>query len=236
MDFTEVRTGGVLGGQLLHQTIEDMHKAVLRNEIASLTDGNIIAWFRENYFLLSKSQRTYLQETQQQSLLKQILRYRDNQSERWHLIREAEVDVSLVKEDYILKGTIDLIEGENGAVELIDFKSGNKPDVNSTDPKTRQLLTQYRRQLEVYAHLVEQRTGYTVSKMHLYYPKEEDGSPYVTFGSNKDNIGYTIATFDQVVSKIEKKDYDMTNTVKSEKQCGDCDMRYHCNPRTYSTK
>lgn len=233
LEFMEVRTGGVLGGSLLHQTIEDIHKAVLKNETDSLTDINITNWFNENYYLLSKSQRSYIHQAQQDSLLRQILRYRDNQSNRWHLIKEAEVDVSLVKEDYILKGTIDLIEGENGTVELIDFKSGSKPDVNSLEPKTKQLLAQYRRQLEIYAHLVEERTGHKVSKMHLYYPKEEDASPYITFKSNKDNIQHTISVFDDVVNKIESKNYDMSHIIKSEKQCGDCDMRFHCNPKKY---
>ena len=234
LEFTEVRTGGVLGGSLLHQTIEDIHKAVLRNEVHTLTDVNITDWFNTNYYLLSKSQRSYLHEGQQKALLLQVLRYRDNQSNRWHLIKEAEVDVSLVKEDYILKGTIDLIEGENGTVELVDFKSGDKPELNSTTPKTIQMLNQYRRQLEIYAHLVEERSGQKVSKMHLYYPKEEeDSSPYITFKANKDNIQHTISIFDDVVHKIETKNYDMSCTPKSEKQCADCDMRFHCNPRQY---
>ena len=53
--------------------------------------------------------RSFLREEQQQAILKQILRYRDNNADKWHLIQEAEVDVSLVKDDYILKGTIDLV-------------------------------------------------------------------------------------------------------------------------------
>ena len=152
---------------------------------------------------------------------------------RWHIIKEAEVDVSLVKEDYILKGTIDLIRGENDTVELIDFKSGNKPDVNAQDPHTRNALDGFRRQLEVYAHLVEERTGHTVSKMHLYFPKEELGSPYITFRKDHSRIDDTIASFDKVVHKIEQKDFDITHIVKSEKQCGNCDMRYYCNPGQY---
>lgn len=234
LEFTEVRTGGVIGGSLLHQTIEDIHKAVLRNEVHTLTDENISNWFNENYHLLSNSQRTYLHEGQRKSLLSQIIRYRDNQSGKWHLIKEAEVDVSLVKEKYILHGTIDLIEGENGTVELIDFKSGDKPDINSNELKTKKLLAQYRRQLEIYAHLVEERTGNKVSKMHLYYPKEENSSPYITFKSNKDNIQHTISTFDEVVRKIERKEFYINPELKTEKQCGNCDMRYHCNPKQYN--
>ena len=72
LEFTEVRTGGVLGGSLLRQTIEDIHKAVLRNQVNTLTDENISNWFNENYYLLSKSQRSYLHEAQQKALLTPI--------------------------------------------------------------------------------------------------------------------------------------------------------------------
>jgi DNA helicase-2/ATP-dependent DNA helicase PcrA len=233
LEFVEVRTGGVLGGSLLHQTIEDIHKSVLKGEEHHLTDLNITEWFNTNYYLLSKQQRSYLHQSQIASLLKQILRYRDNNQHQWDRIKEAEVDVSLVKEGYILKGTIDLIKGVDNTVELIDFKSGDKPDINTTDPILRRRIQQYRRQLEVYAHLVEERTGQRVSKINLYYPKEEDGSPYISFPANKDFIANTIKSFDEVVSKIESMNYDLSHIVKSEKQCGGCDMRFHCNPKQY---
>jgi DNA helicase-2/ATP-dependent DNA helicase PcrA len=233
LEFIEVRQGAVIGGSLLHQTIEDIHKTVLRGDIAALTDANISQWFENNYYLLSKQLRSYLHQPQRDALLKQVLRYRDTNSNKWDRIKEAEVEVSLVKEDYILSGKIDLIKGENDTVELIDFKSGDKPDVNSTDPITVRTLTNYRRQLEVYAHLVEERTGYKVSNLHLYYPKEHDGIPTISFPYDKAIINKTITEFEQVVKKIEDQDYSMNKIVKSEKQCGDCDMRYHCNPLQY---
>ena len=234
LEFVEVRTGGVLGGSVLHQTIEDIHRAVLRDEIYKLTDDNIQKWFYRNYTLLAKQQRAQLHKAQIQSLLEQVLRYRDRNSNSWDKIKEAEVDVSLVKPNYVINGTIDLIKGENGSVELIDFKSGDKPDINSTDTYTVKILSQYRRQLEVYAHLVEQRTGHKVTKLHLYYTKEDQGNPYISFTANQQNVESTINGFEKVVNKIEQKKYDMSNTIKSEKQCGNCDMRYHCNPRHYT--
>jgi DNA helicase II / ATP-dependent DNA helicase PcrA len=69
--------------------------------------------------------------------------------------------------------------------------------------------------------------------MHLYYPKEESGSPYITFKFDKEQIQETIKTFDAVVAKIEAKDFDMSKTIKSEKLCSNCDMRFHCNPKHY---
>lgn len=229
LQFVEERKGSTLGGSLLHQTIEDIHKAVLRGEPETLTNENIESWFNTNYQLLVKQLHSYVAEAQRKAILHQVLNYRDQNVGQWHRIKEAEVDVSLVKEDYILKGKIDLIEGENGTVELVDFKSGEKPDVNTTDEYKRRILNQYRRQLEIYAYLIEQRYGHKVSAMHLYYPKEENGNPRITYRYNQGNIDNTIEAFEEVVHKIEKKDYSMEHHKRSEKHCSDCDLRFYCN-------
>lgn len=229
LQFVEERKGSTLGGSLLHQTIEDIHKAVLRGEPETLTNENIESWFNTNYQLLVKQLHSYVAEAQRKAILHQVLNYRDQNENQWHRIKEAEVDVSLVKEDYILKGKIDLIEGENGTVELVDFKSGEKPDVNTRDEYKRRILNQYRRQLEIYAYLIEQRYGHKVSAMHLYYPKEESGNPRITYRYNQGNIENTIEAFEEVVHKIEKKDYSMEHHKRNEKHCSDCDLRFYCN-------
>ncbi|MBE6290307.1 MAG: ATP-dependent helicase [Bacteroidaceae bacterium] len=229
LQFTEERKGSTLGGSLLHQTIEDIHKAVLRGEPETLTNGNIESWFNTNYQLLVKQLHSYLAEAQRNAILRQVLNYRDQNAGKWHRIKEAEVDVSLVKEDYILKGKIDLVEGENGTVELVDFKSGEKPDVNTTDEHKRKILNQYRRQLEVYAYLIEQRYGHKVSAMHLYYPKEESGNPRITYRYQAQNIENTIEAFDDVVKKIENKEFSMKGVRRNEKNCSECDLRFYCN-------
>lgn len=229
LQFVEERKGGTLGGSLLHQTIEDIHKAVLRGEQDTLTDANIESWFNTNYQLLVKQLHSYVAEPQRKVLLHQVLNYRDKNENLWHRIKEAEVDVSMVKEDYILEGKIDLIEGKNGTVELVDFKSGEKPDVNTNDEYKRKILNQYRRQLEVYAYLIEQRYGYNVSAMHLYYPKEENGNPRITYRYQQHNIDNTIEAFEEVVHKIEKKDFSMDGVLRNEKHCSNCDLRFYCN-------
>ncbi len=229
LQFVEERKGSTMGGSLLHQTIEDIHKAVLKGEQSTLTNENIEAWFNSNYQLLVKQMHTYLNEPQREAILRQVLRYRDKNAETWNRIKEAEVEVSLVKKDYILKGQIDLVEGEEGTVELVDFKSGDKPDVNTRDPHKKEILNQYRRQLEIYAYLVEQRYGLKVSSMHIYYPKEEEGNPRITFKYQKKNVDNTIESFEEVVHKIEKKDFSMEKVRRNEKHCSDCDLRFYCN-------
>ena len=222
LGFTPVRVSALLFGMLVHQTIEDIHKAALRHEESLITDDNISRWFDANYTSLSKSERSYLAEPQKNAALKQVLRYAERHSGSWDNIREAEVDVSLVKPDYIIEGKIDLIKGEGNTVELVDFKSEKKPDIF----KEHERIEQYRKQLQVYAHLVEERIGYKVSKMHLYYTGEEDGVPTISFPYQKTAVDATIQEFDDTVHKILRKDF--TQTTKSARICAECDFRYYC--------
>ncbi|MGG3189083.1 ATP-dependent DNA helicase [Priestia megaterium] len=224
-EFSPVRQGATLFGTLVHQTIEDIHKYAIRGEELKIKEGNVEDWFNANYNNLVKKERVYLAPQTQKAALKQVLQYVDKQNNDWSHIKDAEVDVSLVKENYILKGTIDLIRGENNTVEIIDFKSEKKPDLF----KEADMMYHYKRQLEVYAHLVEKRTGQQVSKMHLYYTGEEDSNPYVTFPKDIKAIGKTISAFDEIVKRIEDKDFLIKK--RPEKHCRNCDMRFYCNEK-----
>jgi DNA helicase-2/ATP-dependent DNA helicase PcrA len=212
----------MLFGMLVHQTIEDIHRAVLRKEEHLINADNIAGWFDSNYTSLTTSERTYLAEPQRNDALKQVLRYAERQDSSWGLIQQAEVDVSLVKPDYIIEGKIDLIKGESNTVELVDFKSEKKPDII----KNAEQLEHYRRQLQVYAHLVEERTGQKVSKMHLYYTGEEGGVPTISYPYQKTAIDATIAAFDDTVHKILRKEYGLR--ASSPKTCNSCDFRFYC--------
>lgn len=229
LDFTPVRRNAILFGTLVHQTIEDIHRTVLRQEEHRLSEDQVRAWFDTNYVQITRREHVYLAEAARHLAVKQVLGYYRRQHGDWSRIRQAEVDVSLVKEHYILTGKVDLITGENGTVELVDFKSERKPDVN--DPKDRDKLNQYKRQLEVYAHIVEQRTGQSISKTHLYYTSEESGNPYITFRRDGQATDQTIKTFDTVVSRIEARDFAIT--VRPPKLCKECDMRHYCDMKNW---
>lgn len=227
LEFTPIRESPMLFGTLVHQTIEDIHKTVLRGEEGSITLDGIKGWFSTNYAMLSKKERVYLAPSSQQAALLHVLRYFERENGHWDRIKEAEVEISLIKQQYILKGSVDLIRGEHDTVEIIDFKSEKKPDME----KDRDRLRQYQHQLEVYAHLVEERTGQKVSRMHLYYTGEDGGNPYVSFSKDDRAIGKTIARFDDIVARIERQDYAIT--ARPAKLCQSCDMRAYCDNKNW---
>lgn len=222
LTFQPVRVSAQLFGRLVHQTIEDVHKSALRGEPEKITAENVAKWFEVNYANMSESEHIYLAEPQRLAALAQVQNYVERQNGDWSQIKQAEVDVSLVKPDYILEGTIDLTRGQNDTVEIVDFKSTRKPDLVFES----ETLEKYRRQLHVYAHLVEQRTGEKVSKLHVYYTGETEGIPTVSWNHSPTAVEATIAAFDEVAHKILARDFN--HCTEKLKTCKDCDFRTFC--------
>lgn len=226
LGFTPSRVGPTIFGVIVHQTIEDVHRAAIRGETDLITPDNIEKWLRLNYATVSKSEHAYLGEKQLEAAVKQVKKYVELEEKAhnhdWSHIQDTEVDVGLVKENYILEGTVDLIRGEGDKVDIVDFKSEKKPDMFNE----RERIALYKKQLQIYAHLVEERRGQKVGKMILYYTGTESGVPTVTFEKNKSSIEETISEFSNIVSKIQKKDF--SKYCESAVTCSNCDMRYYC--------
>ncbi len=222
LGFAPIRVGATAFGTLVHQTIEDIHRCALRHEENLITADNIAGWFNSNYHTIKESEHVYLAEPQLKAALNHVMRYVERQGGDWSRIQETEVEVGLVKPNYILEGKIDLITGDNNTVEIIDFKSEKKPNL-ATDQER---VEHYKKQLQVYAYLVEERTGKTVSKMHLYYTGAENEVPTITFQKNDASIEQTIHDFDEIVEKIQAKDF--SNKSKSQQTCDNCDFKHYC--------
>ena len=221
-EFCPVREGPMLFGQLVHQTIEDIHKSVLRGEQDEVTEDNVRLWFDVNYANLSHKERVYLAPQIREVAFGHVLRYVDRKGGDWDDIRETEVDVSLVKDGYILVGKIDLVQGMGNSVEIVDFKATPKPNQYAE----RYLLERYKRQLEIYAHLVEQRYGLEVSAMNLYYTGEESGVPIYRFPFERGSIDATVSGVDKVIGCIENKEFSMTE--RPPRLCKECDLKAYC--------
>ena len=227
LEFQPVKASPMLFGTLIHETLEDVHKVAIRGEVEKLTKENIENWLLDNYQNLANRERMYLGESTLGAALKHVMRYVDRKGSNWSDIKETEVDISLVKDSYVLTGSVDLIKGEGDTVEIVDFKSERKPNME----KDRDRIKHHQRQLEVYAHLVEQNTGHKVSKMHLYFTGETNGLPTISFNKNTSAIEHTIEDFDRIVGKIESKNYSLK--ARPDKTCVDCSARAYCDRKNW---
>ena len=224
LGFAPHRQAATMFGSLVHQTIEDVHKAFLRGE--TFDDEKIGRWFDLNYASLSRAMKTYLDSNRRRVALEHVTRYVERSRSTFENILAAEYDVSIPSETFILHGVIDLLRGEGDTVEIVDFKTDRKPDVNNLEDVVR--VENYRRQLEVYSHIVEKKFGKRVSKMHLYYTRTEGESPYVSWDFEKGRVAGTMDAFARTVGKIESHRFSNAKVKKCARLCDGCDMRFYC--------
>ena len=224
LEFTPKITQAEFVGSLIHETLEEIHRAVINHEENKLTEQNISEWFSMNYEHLSRSQQKYLSKTARENILSQVMNYVKRQGSDWSAVRKSEYEISLVREDYILKGKTDLISIRDGETEITDFKSGSKPNININ--RDRERLETYRRQLNVYAYLVEKSSGLKVNRMKLYYTGESSGTPEIVYVYDEAEAEKVIAGLDETVRKIISRDFEhRTSNIDI---CHECDFRFYC--------
>jgi DNA helicase-2/ATP-dependent DNA helicase PcrA len=222
-EFEPSRAVLITFGLLVHQTIEDIHRRTIEGRGAEVTEQYINDRFEFNYrHLMARATRKMAAE-QKNAARDHVLDYwRQNQAEIAR-VQETEVDVSLEKDDYILHGAIDLVLGDTGSLEVLDFKAQTRPG----DDK-KEMLDSYYKQLCIYAHILEQRKGITPSKLHIYWTGESDKKrALMTFDFRREDVDNAAAHFDQVVGNIRAEKFAVVQAPE-EKVCNECDFKPYC--------
>lgn len=211
-------------GSLVHATLEDMNNFIIDGRLNKLTEDKLMNWFNANYTDIQNSTGYILTDEQLDNALNHVVSYYRNRINQLHYTWKAEEEIKLVLDEYILQGIIDLIEyyPEDDVIEIVDYKTGSKPDFRS-NPES---VSHYRKQLEIYAFLIQKKFGKAVRRMHLYYTSVFDGDPWVTFEFNRDNIDRTIEEVTATIRNIECRNF--TGSVTNSYACDYCDMKFLC--------
>lgn len=222
--FAGTQGSHAMYGELVHETIEDIHRAVLRGEADRATPSVIYGWMMANYISLSDKENSWLPEAKLKQAFSEIRGYVDFRKGNWDDALAAECPLELVKDDYILNGTIDLLSGNGDQVRVIDFKTGKKPPMDSP------LMEKYLSQLEVYAYLVETKLGRSVERLVLYFTS--DGKdPCVVFPMSKERVEKRMEEFDKTSRRILARDFARRCEMKKNElptACRFCDFRKYC--------
>ena len=208
----------------MHQTIEDIHRAILDGE--RVTEMKIADDFERNYRGLIASGYRPLGIQQKESALKQVITYFLNNKDLLSRVVETEVDVSYEKEDYIVSGKVDLLLGQDNKLELLDFKSQQKPDVK--DP----IIEKYKYQLHVYAHIIKERYAKEPERLYIYWTAEEQRKNALQEIEYDPGLVQAAGRhFDRIARNILNKDFTIKNPPDRTKVCKECDFRYYCKLR-----
>lgn len=221
-DFTPSRSAVIFFGLLVHQTIEEIHRLVMDGKLATLNEARIRELFDRTFTFLSMADVRPIGAPAREDAFRQVMNYFKQNREEMQRVIETEVDVSLEKEGYILTGKIDLLLGGDGKLELLDFKTSERP-VDSPE-----LIAEYKRQLCTYAHILEQRRGVRPDRLLLYWTAEASKQDaLMEFPYEPDLVDEAARHFDSVVSRIQAKDFRVL-AAPEPKICKECDLRAYC--------
>jgi DNA helicase-2/ATP-dependent DNA helicase PcrA len=221
-DFTPSRSAVIFFGLLVHQTIEEIHRLVMDGKLTTLTEPRIRELFDRAFHFLSLADVRPIGPVAKESAFTQVMNYfRQNQAEMQRVI-QTEVDVSLEKDSYILHGKVDLLMGGDGKLEILDFKTSEKP-ANSPH-----LLAAYEAQLCTYAHILENRYGKRADRLLLYWTAEpRKADALMEFPYRPELVHQAGVEFDAVVAKIQARDF-VVHKAPERKICKECDLRSYC--------
>ena len=220
-EFTPSRSGQLLFGTLVHQTIEDLHRRILDGEKAN--EKIISEDFENNYKGLLANGYRPLGILPKQGALRHCLNYFQNNKDLLNRVIETEIDVSYEKDDYIINGKVDLLLGKDEKLEVLDFKSQPRPVKNDT------VLEKYRYQLHVYAHILKERYQKDPERLYIYWTAEDDRKDaLMEINYDQKLVEAAGKHFDSVAKCIIKKDFEIKTKPDKTKICKECDFKHFC--------
>ncbi|MBL7111531.1 MAG: ATP-dependent helicase [Bacteroidales bacterium] len=219
--FSPSRTGQILFGTLVHETIEDIHRGILDGE--KVTPKQIENDFENNYKGLLANGMRPIGVKQKENALRHVLTYFKNNKDLLQRVIDTEVDVSIEKDTYIMNGKIDLLLGKDNKLELLDFKSQPKPPKN--DPS----IDKIRKQLNLYAYILKERYNKDPERLYIYWTSEERRKDaLLEIEYNPKLVEEAGRYFDNVAQCIMNRDFTIKKKPDKTRVCKECDFRYYC--------
>ena len=219
--FTQHKMFHTSLGSLVHACLEDINKTAIAGGADQLSDARIREFFIRNYQLMQGDSGYSLTPEQEENALRQVLAYYHTRKDSLSLVWKAEEEIRLDLTEFILQGVIDLVNADGPVVDIVDYKTGPKPDPGTGSER----IAHYKRQLEIYAFLVEKYYGKQVRRMHLYYTSAPE-DPWLSFDWDRRSVDAAIEDVRNTVRNIEKKDF--SGGVRNRYACEFCDFKYYC--------
>ena len=213
-EFSRESNFGEFVGTLIHETLEDINKKLKNKNPMDIE--NIREIYNKNYKNLLKKIDIIPNEDYIEYGFESIVDYFKNYKEIYQNIKDCEIKVSFIRDEYIIEGIADLVIEKDGEFEIIDFKTG----------KLGKNIEEYKSQLRIYAMLLSEKYQKKIKKAKLFYITEKRENKIIEVSINEDEIENTIKNFDIVAKKIVNNDFEVEYTPK--KLCENCILKKYC--------
>lgn len=224
--FVPKRSEQLWMGNVVHNTLKDIHDHVLKNKSGDLTDEIVEEYLNNNIANLKRRgivAREPAGGRHPHEVAKEcILRYvRLNKNKLAHC-KWAEKEILVDEHDFSLTGVIDLlIHDDSDKVELVDFKAGRKQN-------NLPYREGYADQVRLYCKQVEPKLGKYPDEAYLYWVTEPEGTePRDIVDTDPRLLDGTRERVLQVAHKIINKDFPRL-PKRDEDLCGICEFTERC--------
>jgi DNA helicase-2/ATP-dependent DNA helicase PcrA len=210
-------------GDLVHQTIDDIHKAELDGKLGEITNEHIREnWLNNNYTTLISRNNKSLSEHDLLLVLEQVLSYFNQKYTSDHLVLDSEMDISMETPLYIIQGRVDLLIKENNLIKIIDFKTQSRASNENY------LQNGYYDQLYIYAYVLREKYGINPQGLYIYWTREsERDSALMELPMSENKIINSNNFYDNIARSILERDFAIKNKPQ-EHTCMECDFKYYC--------
>ncbi|MBA2391356.1 MAG: PD-(D/E)XK nuclease family protein [Ktedonobacteraceae bacterium] len=152
-NFIPGHNDAYFSGQLVHHTLEHIHRMARDRKLAELNDEALSKIFERKFQALTQTYLSSIDSEQKAQAWQQIQRYLQQNWVTLDRVEAAELPVQVDTPKYVLTGTIDLLVKTPAGFDLIDFKTLPRPKQDTP------FLERYEQQLHFYAHALEQSRG-----------------------------------------------------------------------------
>lgn len=226
--FAPSRSVDAFFGQLVHQTIEQIHHRVLDGELVSFDEQQLQDIFEKAFSCLLRGNMRPITAEEKDQAFHQVLNYVQHNWQALQGIRAAEFPVQVEeilaeeKNTYLLAGTVDLLLNGSKGLEILDFKTLHRPAENSAQ------LISYKRQLYFYAYAIQKHFRQLPQHLFLYWTAEErKENALMEIPYHEDDMQQTMCAISKTVAKIQQQQFTV-GQPPSPHVCKTCDVRHLC--------
>ncbi len=214
LNFPKKQVASLNFGSLIHLTIEKLHNVYRKTKFI---DMNLIKKvLRENYNSLKKNNGFILNPSEGEKAINIIMQYCSNDFENFKFIKESELNLTLVKENYILNGVLDILAISDNGFNIIDLKT------NSGKPES--IPENYRKQLLTYKYLAE-KNGYNIENLMLYF-LSDSSLDKIQISFTEEDVENNLNHFDIIINKIINEEF--SNKTPHLNRCINCELKFYC--------
>ena len=217
--FTRTLHPGMTYGSIIHETIEYINKSIIKGQKPN--KNQITQKIKEIAKNKYKNGATFIGKNMLQSASKEIQKYYEH-LDKLDQILDSELEISLVSEDYMIVGNVDMVYKKDQNINIIDFKTG----LNPIKLGNKDLLNQYLGQLYLYANLYEKTKNEKIANVSLYFTSLKNDQQFIDKKLEDSHLQNSMKDVEKTIQQIEQ-DHIFEKTTDINK-CKNCDLRFLC--------